>query len=69
MILRCDMCGRAFLEIDARRVAAPRPLCVECLITECERAADTRGEFARLADALLSISAMPAAWYRARRAG
>ena len=68
MITRCSVCGRAFMETDARRVDAPRPVCVSCLIDAMETDADARGQFRTVADALRAIAAVPVSWYRGRTA-
>ena len=60
MIARCDDCGRAYLEIDSRKLADPEPLCAHCALDGIER-----GEAERLADAgdeLACIASAPASW-------
>ena len=67
MIARCDTCGRAYLEIDARRVAEPRPRCVSCLVDNVET--DTADDMRAVADALRAIAAIPVSWYQRQQKG
>ncbi len=66
MITRCTVCGRAFLETDARRVDAVRPLCVSCLIDDIET--DTAADIRTAADALRVLASVPFSWFHNRTA-
>jgi hypothetical protein len=67
MIARCDACGRSYLEIDARRVAEPRPRCVACLVDDIET--DTADDIRAAADALRVLVSVPFSWFHGRERG